>query len=603
MINRLFNKLNFFRHISIQNKIVITFSFLIINTILIISLIVINKYSKSVEENTSIYSYQIIDQVIKNIDFYIKEVENVSAITNYNYYIQKYLKNKNQSGELDRTNNINQSIALLRDIGNLRQDVMSTFIIGNDGSVLSNKDNIQIDKNYNFINQEWFISAKENKDTAIIVNPHKQNYIMGSDDWVISLSRCIRSYDDDSPIGVLLIDLDLNVLDDICSNVKPGKNGYIFLIDSNGNVVYHPDYSYIYSLMNASSIFSREDNFIPSVLESKEGSFIRNINSEKQHITFKPYNAAGWTIISITPYDDMLKEINNMKQFLIFVGLVCLLCIFAMSILIASMITKPIKKLELLMEEAEKGNLEVSLDFKSEDEIGKLSYRFNIMINKIKALMDQVVKEQEAKRKSELKALQAQINPHFLYNTLDSIIWMAEVNSSDVILMTDALAKLFRISLSKGQEIIPVKHEIEHVRNYLIIQSMRYTNKFDYKINVDREVLNYNTLKLILQPLVENSIYHGIKTKRQKGFIEINAKLIEDKILFEVIDDGIGMEQSKCEEILSKYDNSPNTNGFNGVGTRNVNERIKLYYGQEYGLKFTSKPGVGTKVQIFLPIL
>lgn len=602
----LINRLNFFKNISIQSKIIISFSFLIVITLLVIGIVAVNKYSRTMEKNTGEYSYQIIDQVIKNVDYYIKEMESISTIANYNYYIQKFLKNTSPSYQVERFKDANRIVELLKDIGSIRQDIVSIFIFGNNGSILSSNVNLKINKDYNFSRQKWYKDAIEGKGKSIIVKPHKQSYVMNSDTLVISLSRSINNFDGKDQLGVILIDLNLRVLDDICRNIKLGKTGYIFIVDNDGNVVYHPDYSYMYRAMDemyVKNIFKTDDSFIPEVLKSNEGSFIKRVNSEQMQVTYKRFESANWTVVGVTPYNEMMYDINKIRSFIIIIGSICLICAFIVSILISSMISKPITRLELLMEEAEKGNLDVSLEFESKDEIGKLSKRFNNMINKIKTLMHQVVKEQEDKRKTELKALQAQINPHFLYNTLDSIIWMAEIDKDSVITMTDALAKLFRLSLSKGEDTIPVEHEIEHVRNYLIIQSMRYSNKFDYEIDVEEDILKYNTLKLILQPLVENSIYHGIKNKRQKGLITIKGRRVEDRILLEVSDDGIGMDQSMCEEILKSHRTEQNRKGFNGVGVKNVNERIKLYYGEQYGLEYVSRPGAGTVVKIWLPIL
>ncbi|MEG2957551.1 MAG: sensor histidine kinase, partial [Christensenellaceae bacterium] len=214
----------------------------------------------------------------------------------------------------------------------------------------------------------------------------------------------------------------------------------------------------------------------------------------------------------------------------------------------------------------------------------------------IHELMLRIKSEERQKRKAELNFLQAQINPHFLYNTLDSIVWMAETNHKDVVKMTESLAKLFRLSLSKGKEIIKIRDEVSHVENYLIIQKMRYTNKFDFKIDVEEQILDMQTLKLILQPLVENAIYHGIKNTRHKGNILIKGRLVMDNVLLQVMDDGAGIEHTKAAMLLSD-DNKK------GIGIKNVDERIKLYYGEQYGLEINSERDIGTVVDIWIPAL
>lgn len=605
-MKKLLDRLNFLKHASIQSKIIISFSVLIVITLATIGFAAVFKYSQTLQKSTTEYNSQILDQVIKNINFYINEMDSVSAISNYNYYIQKYLKSPPASDDVERFKDANRITELLDNIINTRQDIVSIFIFGNNNSIISNNMNSGVNRSYNFAKQTWYKAALENNGKPVVVSPHKQSYVLNSNKMVISLSRSINIYDQSDQLGVILIDLNLKVLDDICRNVKLGNSGYIFIVDSEGDVVYHPDYSYMQRAaddMYIKNVFKADDSLIPDVLETDGGSFIKKVDSGQMHVTYKKFEPAGWTIVGVTPYKSIMYEIYRIRSFILIIGLLGLLGAFLMSYLISSMISKPVTRLQQLMKQAEGGNLDVSIHFDSRDEIGSLSKSFNNMINKIKDLMHQVVVEQEDKRKTELKALQAQINPHFLYNTLDSIIWMAEMNKDEVVIMADALAKLFRLSLSRGAEIIPVEQEVEHVRNYLIIQSMRYSDKFDYEIKVDADIMKHSTLKLLLQPLVENSIYHGIKNKRQKGHIEIRGRKAGDRMLLEVIDDGIGMEQAKCEEILKHSSGGGSRKGFNGVGVKNVNDRIKLYYGDEYGLKYISSPGVGTTVEIWLPIL
>ena len=222
------------------------------------------------------------------------------------------------------------------------------------------------------------------------------------------------------------------------------------------------------------------------------------------------------------------------------------------------------------------------------------------MLGRIKVLMSDLVDEHNAKRKSEFDTLQSQINPHFLYNTLDIIVWMIENENSDkAVNIVTALAKFFRISLSKGKNIITVKDEVEHVRNYLMIQNMRFKNRFEYSIDVDEEVLSYSSLKLMLQPLVENAIYHGMEFMDGDGEIDVKVFKEDDSLYFTITDNGLGMSEDMVETLLSK-DFVPSKKG-SGIGVKNVNERIKLYFGSEYGLKVESEPDEGTKITIHLP--
>jgi len=363
----------------------------------------------------------------------------------------------------------------------------------------------------------------------------------------------------------------------------------------------------VYSLQQADEILDFQNGDILEKLDqyisgnNSQETMIRLLDDRYQ-LCVKHMEDTGWNLVSLMPRSTMLKSINNTIKFIVFFGtmLVIVVCLALNSIL--TQVIKPITLLKNKMDVAETSNLKVRAEVISQDEVGMLSQSYNNMMDRIENLMDQVVKEQESKRKFELEALQAQINPHFLYNTLDSIIWMAESKDNKVVQMTEALAKLFRIALNKGNEFITLENEIEHVRNYLIIQSMRYRNKFDYEITVDEAVKKCCTIKLIIQPIVENSIYHGIKWKKTKGNIKIKACKNDSKVWIEVIDDGAGMSPEVCRTILQADVKREDITG-SGVGVRNVSARIKLYFGEAYGLQFESWEGKGTKVTICIPDL
>jgi two-component system sensor histidine kinase YesM len=264
----------------------------------------------------------------------------------------------------------------------------------------------------------------------------------------------------------------------------------------------------------------------------------------------------------------------------------------------------PIKKLHDVTTTITKNDLQALMTSDNVDEITELGMSFNIMIGKIKELLDSKIKEQENLKKAELRALQAQINPHFLYNTLDTIIWMAESKKTDqVVKIVSALSKFFRISLSKGKDWITIGEEVERIRSYLIIQKMRYRDILDFKILVDEDVAENTILKLILQPLVENALYHGIKNKRQGGMISVRAKRKgEDEILLEVEDDGIGFTPEKLVQLRAELeDESGDIKLESGFGIGNVNKRIRLYYGKPYGLSIQSEYATGTCVTLVIP--
>jgi two-component system sensor histidine kinase YesM len=272
---------------------------------------------------------------------------------------------------------------------------------------------------------------------------------------------------------------------------------------------------------------------------------------------------------------------------------------------ISESIYRPIKKLHDVTNTITRNDLEALMTRDNVDEIAELGMSFNIMVGKIRELLDAKLQEQDNLKKAELRALQAQINPHFLYNTLDTIIWMAESKkTADVVQVVSALSNFFRISLSKGEDWITIGEEVERTRSYLMIQKMRYRDVMDFAIDVDGTVLNSTVLKLVLQPLVENALYHGVKPKRQGGTIRVRAQQRnESEVLLEVQDDGIGMPAERVARIGAALSDDVDVNHpENGFGLVNVNRRIKLYYGKQYGLSLSSEEGRGTCVGIVIPL-
>ena len=435
--------------------------------------------------------------------------------------------------------------------------------------------------------QEWFTKIRDDKHYLHISEPHVQQLYIGKYPWVISISRRVGyRQDGEYREGILLIDMNFTVIEDLLSSVNLAEKGYVFIVDETGGLVYHTQQQLIYAGIKTENLEGVSEAYNESFLQKKEA----------RYLTTKVLNNVNWKLVGVYFTSDIANSqdsISNYIKWIIFVGLIIFI---SFSLFISSRITKPIQELEASMEAVQDGNFNVQLDISGEHEVVQLTKSYNLMIRKIRNLMDQILVEQEAKRKSELSSLQAQINPHFLYNTLDSIVWMAEHEKhEDVILMTSSLASLFRISISKGQMIIPVEHEINHARHYLTIQKMRYKDKFSFKFDIDEEIYRYEILKLILQPIIENAIYHGIRHMVDEGEIIIRGYLENDYLIFEVEDDGLGMK----EEVI--YNSLHDAPAHNGVGLQNVHERIQLMYGNAYGLTIESEIEEGTTIKFLLP--
>ena len=394
--------------------------------------------------------------------------------------------------------------------------------------------------------------------------------------------------------GVALVDVEERVVFNNIMVSKLGKTGFMFIEDSNKKVV------------SSSNDQITAENLPKIDLSDKDKiiynwSPVKNKTGDRYIYSGRISPLTGWKFIGLIPTSELSKDSIVVGRIMIFMLIIICILGFVAVWEIAGSVANPVRKLIGLMKMAEEGDLSVEMNVRYNDEIGQLGKSFNIMIKKISNLMDKVYEEQKKLRKAELKALQAQINPHFLYNTLDSVIWMSRAkNNEDVIEMVTALAKLFRIGLSRGKDLISIKEEVEHVNSYLTIQHIRYRNKFSYEVIVPEELHEYKTVKLILQPIVENAIYHGVKNKREKGHISVTGRDCGEFIIFEVSDNGLGMNDEQLKLLKDMLENI-NSNKIKSLGVKNVSERIKMLFGCDFGLTFYSEYNKGTMVEIKIP--
>lgn len=566
---------------SIQNVITLSFTSVMLLAMLIVSISLYHLFSDSAERNAVTSTQQIIDQVSLNLNSYIAEMMEISDIIRSNL--------RSDTHEKDNLSDI------LNVTAKIRKDIVTVIVYTQKGDVIISNPTGAYNNSFEVITQDWFIELLNNPDGFIFLSPHVQRFFEDSHPWVVSLCRGVTCYENEEPVVlVTVVDMNFSTIEQMCNNVSLGKRGYIYIIDEYGNMVYHPQQQMIYAGL-------KTENAIDA-LTREPGSYFDDHTGEKRIMTVKDVGHSGWKIVGISYVDELVANRKYFNGFILLITLFAIAFEILASFFISAKISRPIKLLETQMKRLETGDFDISVEVKGEGEVKQLSKAFNIMVARIKMLMEQIITEQEEKRKSELKALQAQINPHFLYNTLDSIIWMNEnENYEGVSVMVAALARLFRISLSRGNEIISIGDELEHVKSYLTIQKVRYGDKFDYSIDADSTLLSRKTLKLILQPIIENAIHHGVSPLNEKGIIKISVSSESDKILFQVSDNGYGITPEILSELLVQESTSYHGSGSSGVGLKNVNERIKLCYGEEYGLEILSEVDVGTTVNIRIP--
>ena len=533
------------------------------------------------------------------LNSYLEEVDSIAKNVNYNYYLQDYLETviKEEDDYVDsgigkNMRSYEMSSQAFSDTLLSRADISSIMIFGKKKMLLNRSMYTYQKVALDYSKLDWYAKAVAKPQDAIITGPNRHSFF-DTDDEVISLSREVQSYENGTFRGVILINLNMNKITEICNSFQEKQENFICIINDKGELVYEQQNG------RERFAFDEKENrqeLNTALGKTKESCFRLNYRGEKYLVTRTDMKTTGWTLVSMVPY----KSVMAISGVMILAVAITLIVTLLLLNRILTGVVKPLKKLEKYMVQVNPDNMDQRMEILTDDEIGHLSMKFNQMMDRIRNLKEQVIEEQEDKRKYELQALQAQINPHFLYNTLDSIIWMAETNDSNIVAMTEALAKLFRISLNKGNEEISLERELEHVKNYLIIQSMRYADKFTYEISAEPGVERCRTIKLILQPIVENCIYHGIKKKRGTGKITIRAYRREQNLIIEVSDDGCGMPEEICRKILSDEIESEDISG-SGIGVKNVNERIQLRFGKKYGLSYSSEEGVGTTVTYVLP--
>jgi len=578
-----------FRFKSIHTSIALAFSVLIVCTTVMLSY---NTYRLSAEAVTDISidnTAELMQQVSTTIQTYIGNMESIALLAIGNQDLRRYLETDDPNSQ-EGEKLAGQAAGFLKAVVASRNDIASIVLVGRHGGVVSNRDDAVLKSFTELKEQDWWKQAMAAPDVNIISSSHVQNVFRNEYRWVVSISRQISMPDGRGNSGVLLVDLNFKVINDLCRKIYLGNRGYVFILDPQGDLVYHPQQQLIYSNLKT------ED--FQTILGSRDATIRTGSGNQDKIYTIRT-TEFGWKIVGVTYPDELVDNKRAIQISFVLWGGLSLIVALGISILLSYRLTVPLKKLENRMKQVEKGDFDTRVPIDSVNEIGKLARTFNLMTGKIKQLMDQAVQEQENRRISELKALQAQIQPHFLYNTLDSIIWMAEMGKmKSVVEMTTALSKLLRASISKGEELVPIETELEHVRNYLKIQSIRYRNKFTYSIEVDPEILHCKILKIVLQPLVENAIYHGIRNMADTGHIRITGGRMDGDIVLKVIDDGQGM----APDMAAALPLGENTgNGRRGMGVSNVNNRIRLNFGDRYGLEFASDLDEGTTVILTIP--
>ena len=521
-------------------------------------------YQQSLIRNAQTDGRRTISQVTSTVDSYLGDMNNVMEI----------LASELVTPSEDREHFFDTFLKI-------RPDVVAVTIYDETGHLMSCYsldhevrpvvlENLSFDRTMLDIYQEGYVSA-----------PHVMSLFEGYYPWVVTI---IRPVDAGKWEKWVAVDISCSNISSYINGIGIGQRGYCFLEDMQGNIVYHPQQQLIYASL-------KEEN----QKNMENGTYIKS----NVIYTVNSLQNCDWHIVGVCYVDEMItNKVERVVSSLVVILAIVLAGTVFLGSVFSDLFSKPVTSLVRAMGEFEGNSAEfVYHPVTGTKEISALSDSFEHMAVRIQKLMEEVRQEEISLRKTELKALQAQINPHFLYNTLDAIAWMCEAGrNEDAVEMVNALARLFRISISRGHELIPIEKELQHAQSYLHIQNFRYKNQFRYQFDVDEACLSYYCNKITLQPIIENAIYHGMDRMVDEGMIRISIHQSEDKIIFTVEDNGVGMTEEQCEEVLKK-ERSDRA----GIGIKNVNDRIKIYFGEEYGLTIKSELDEGTCVTIMMP--
>ena len=575
---------------SIRAKFILYFLVLSLVPLIMLAFFSYRVYLSILQANVQSYTSEVIGRVDRNLQLYLNDLEQILELRD-DYYILQFI-NLSLAGDIE--GNRKYTFRLWENLNNIKKiktDLRDVSIITRDGVKIGCYGVTHADLSESELFQA--LANRSSREPAMIPwGPHP--------DWlggeVFSVGRAIYG-DYGNFLGIMNLDVDMRLLDRICRNVQLGKTGYIMLVDKNGRIIYHPE----------AEVVGKSVRLLlgkPTGNGWAAAADMPRFGPGGQVITVKTFAHIDWKIIGVSNRMELTGELVKVSRLSLALILGSIVAVILVALFLANLLTKPIKELQHSMRLASE-DLNTNVTVRSNDEIGELGEAFNQMLAKIRQLIEQSVQEQKKLRRTEMQALQEQIKPHFIYNTLDLIIGLLETNKNDdVINMVEALGAFFRTSLSHGHELITIREEVEHIRNYLYIQRFRHGDKYDYRLDVDEALLDRKTIKLVLQPLVENAIYHGVRElEHPGGLIMVRGYSEDGRVILEVIDNGLGMDEEKTAEINACLKEETKPEGEKRYfGLRNVNERIILAFGREYGLQLASS-SAGTTVTVRLPLI
>lgn len=595
----------------IQLRLTVLFIILSVIPLAITSFFSYRESVTAITSKTSTYSAQVMSQVAVNIKTELDRLENDSVDISLSELTQDVLINIEDMSEWE-IYNIESSLRdnLVKKFSILH-DVSDVLLFSNSGRrIIAYGDRsfkLNFKKDFLDAYLKQLIEKKgtpvwkganhnaEGKHVQFATSPEQMN----KSDCIL-LGRAILSLDTREIIGTLIIRTNEKYFSNIYRNTNMGNDADIFVMDSEGNVVSSRN-----PQIPAAEKYS-DPQLIRELLardESEDKTFYFDVDGKTYLAAYAPIKSVGWYVVSTIPYSYINSEAREIRSAILLLSLACSILAVLLSYIFTLTISKPLKRLVSAMNEVKKGNLSISMLDKRKDEIGEVTDNFNKMLSEIKNLMEDVKNQETQKRKAEIETLQAQINPHFLSNTLNTVKWLASAQKADNIeAIVSSLIQLLSVSMGKGEEFITIRQEIEYIKSYINIQEYRYYDKFKVVFEIEEDILDYKILKFLIQPIVENSIIHGTKSKMEQELIVIKGFRHDDALKISVTDNGVGIPGDKLSRLIAAGQKA-RMPSFSGIGINNVNDRIRMYFGSSYGLQIESVPNLYTTVELSVPII
>lgn len=574
--------------LDIQFMFMLVLSAMTIATTIVMGLLIYNRFKMSVKETAISNAESRIESTTDQVNGELRNMRQICNAINYNI-VQEYDISDQE---------FSRQFSLLYEVNN--DKIQSMALYDSNGKIIAAEPVAAQKKNRKVTEQDWYKSATDEIENIHISTPHIQDLFENETyqyNWVVSLSSLVDMNQGDTPDnGVLLVDMKYSMIEELLDNLNEAAGEtYYYLCTDDGEILYHPRKAEI-----DRGLFVEESS---KAAGYENGTYELSLNGKKGNVVVNNLSYTGWKLVGVVPEGVQTASINKFRYYIIATTIILLMMLLIVNKMIARKISKPILKLDESVKSYETGG-KAEIYIGGSSEIRHLANSVQNSYKQIEQLMEEIIRQQNKRRKSELDALQSQINPHFLYNTLESITWMVEANKNEeAVFMISELAKLLRISLSKGKTVIRISEELQHSKSYMNIQQIRYKDRFQVEFLIDKNVEECCTVKLVVQPLLENAIYYGVGNmdEDEGGKITVRGERKDDDIFLSIEDNGMGMSQEVVDNLLTNSEKVPKHGS--GVGLINVHTRIQLMFGEEYGLKIYSEPDEGTKVVIHIPAI